>query len=121
MTIMRAVVFVAAMTVVVQAFRPAVTGVVQAFIPRPARDALSLSKGRPAVAGVVQAARPAVTPTFARDVAPIVYEHCAVCHRPGQAAPFPLLSYDDVKKRGELIVKVTARRYMPPWHANAAP
>ena len=61
------------------------------------------------------------TPTFARDVAPIVYGHCAVCHRPGQAAPFPLLSYDDVKKRGELIVKVTARRYMPPWHAIAAP
>jgi hypothetical protein len=59
--------------------------------------------------------------TFAEDVAPIVYEHCAVCHRPGQAAPFPLLSFDDVKKRGELIVRVTARRYMPPWHATHAP
>ena len=72
---------------------------------------------------VVQAFRPAAADslTFARDVAPIVYDHCAVCHRPGQAAPFPLLSYDDVKKRGELIARVTARRYMPPWHANAAP
>jgi hypothetical protein len=61
------------------------------------------------------------SPTFAGDVAPIVYANCAVCHRPGQAAPFSLLSYDDVKKRGALIVSVTARRYMPPWHATPAP
>ena len=61
------------------------------------------------------------SPTFARDVAPIVYANCAVCHRPGQAAPFSLLSYDDVMKRGALIVSVTARRYMPPWHATPAP
>jgi hypothetical protein len=60
-------------------------------------------------------------PTFADDVAPIVYGHCAVCHRPGQAAPFSLLSYDDVKKRGALVVNVTGRRYMPPWHATPAP
>jgi hypothetical protein len=66
-------------------------------------------------------AQTTAAPTFAHDVAPIVYSHCAVCHRPGQAAPFALLSYDDVKKRGSLIVSVTARRYMPPWHATAAP
>ena len=106
---MRSIVVVAAMTVVVQAFRPATrTVVAQAF--------------RPAVADLnIRTTTAAETPTFARDVAPIVYDHCAVCHRPGQAAPFPLLSYDDVKKRGELIVRVTARRYMPPWHANVAP
>jgi hypothetical protein len=63
----------------------------------------------------------ATPPTFSTDIAPIVYDHCVVCHRPGQAAPFSLLSYDDVKKRGELIVKATARRYMPPWHATPAP
>ena len=73
------------------------------------------------VASVAQAFRPAPTPTFAADVAPIVYNHCVVCHRPGQAAPFSLLSYDEVRKRGEQIVKVTARRYMPPWHATSAP
>jgi hypothetical protein len=75
-----------------------------------------------ASAGVPGAiAQPSPSPTFARDVAPIVYQHCAVCHRPGQAAPFPLLSYEDVKKRGPLIISVTARRYMPPWHASASP
>src|SRR6476659_7483608 len=61
------------------------------------------------------------SPTFAADVAPIVYSRCASCHRPGQAAPFSLLSYDDVKRRATLIVAATGRRYMPPWHATPAP
>lgn len=65
-------------------------------------------------------AAPAAVPTFADDVAPIVYSRCVVCHRPDQAAPFPLMSYDDVKRRGALIARVTARRYMPPWHATAS-
>src|SRR4029077_13004609 len=60
------------------------------------------------------------TPTFAADVAPIVYSHCSSCHRPGQAAPFSLLSYEDVKRRATLIVAATGRRYMPPWHATPA-
>src|SRR5204862_5814168 len=33
------------------------------------------------------------------------------------AAPFSLISYDDVRKRGALIADVTRARYMPPWHA----
>ncbi len=60
-------------------------------------------------------------PTFATDVAPIIYNHCSSCHRPGQAAPFSLLSYEDVKRRATLIVSATGRRYMPPWHATPAP
>jgi mono/diheme cytochrome c family protein len=60
-------------------------------------------------------------PTFAEDIAPIVYAHCATCHRPGQAAPFSLLSYEDVKRRATLVVGATSRRYMPPWHATQAP
>ena len=63
---------------------------------------------------------PTAPPTFADDIAPIVYANCTVCHRPGQAAPFSLLSYDDVRKHGKTIVDVTARRYMPPWHASRA-
>ncbi len=38
-----------------------------------------------------------------------------MCHRPGEAAPFSLLSYEDVKKRAKQIADVTRRRYMPPW------
>jgi Tfp pilus assembly protein PilF len=54
-------------------------------------------------------------PTFSRDIAPIVYQQCAPCHRPGEAGPFPLLSYADVKKHARQIADVTQRRYMPPW------
>ena len=53
--------------------------------------------------------------TFARDIAPIIYENCAPCHQPGQAGPFPLLSFDDVKKHAREIVTVTRSRFMPPW------
>lgn len=53
--------------------------------------------------------------TFYRHIAPLVYRSCAPCHRPGQTAPFPLLTYDDVKRHGAQIVAVTRRRYMPPW------
>ena len=57
------------------------------------------------------------TPTFSETIAPIVYGNCVTCHRPGEAAPFSLLTYEDVAKRGKLIAKVTSARYMPPWHA----
>src|SRR5262252_1592615 len=60
---------------------------------------------------------PSNGPTFTENVAPILYEKCVTCHRPGEAAPFSLITYADVKKKGRQIVKVTAARYMPPWHA----
>ena len=53
--------------------------------------------------------------TFTRDVASILFSQCSGCHRPGQAAPFPLLSYDDARKHAKQIAEVTHRRYMPPW------
>src|SRR5215472_6409705 len=56
--------------------------------------------------------------TFSETVAPIIYKNCVACHRPGEAAPFALISYDDVKKRGSLVASVTKSRYMPPWHAE---
>jgi len=61
--------------------------------------------------------RAADTVTFAETIAPILYQNCVTCHRPGEAAPFSLISYEDVKKRGVLIAAVTKSRYMPPWHA----
>ncbi|HZD31378.1 MAG TPA: tetratricopeptide repeat protein [Candidatus Angelobacter sp.] len=61
---------------------------------------------------------PSATPakvTFNHDIAPIVYHYCSSCHRPGEAGPFPLLSYQDVKKHGQQIAAVTQSRFMPPW------
>ena len=48
-------------------------------------------------------------PTFSKDVAPILFEHCATCHRPGQGAPFTLLTYAGRKPRADKIARVTRR------------
>jgi Tfp pilus assembly protein PilF len=53
--------------------------------------------------------------TFARDVAPILFHSCAPCHHPGEAAPFPLLTYTDAKTHAGQIAAVTRMRIMPPW------
>ncbi len=55
-------------------------------------------------------------PTFSGDVARIVFDNCASCHRPGEVGPFPLLTFDEVRKRGKMIERVVSRRLMPPWH-----
>lgn len=58
---------------------------------------------------------PTSGPTFASDVAEIVYSSCTPCHRPGGPTPFSLVDYRDVYKRREQIVEVTGDRLMPPW------
>ena len=59
-------------------------------------------------------------PTFNREIAPILHKNCAVCHRPGEAAPFSLLTYEDAKKRSATIVKAVQARVMPPWKPEPA-
>lgn len=59
--------------------------------------------------------RETVPTTFNRDIAPIVFTHCAPCHHPDGAAPFDLLEYADIIARAEQIADVTQSRYMPPW------
>ncbi len=59
------------------------------------------------------------TVTFAEHVAPIVFAQCADCHRPGQVAPFPLLSYADTKKHAKTALRVIKDREMPPWQPAA--
>ena len=57
--------------------------------------------------------------TFSEHIAPIVFDNCVPCHRPNEAAPFSLMSYRDIQKRGQLIATVVEDRYMPPWHASS--
>ncbi|WP_216641615.1 cytochrome c [Pedobacter ginsengisoli] len=57
--------------------------------------------------------------TFFKNVAPIIYNKCAPCHRPGEAAPFNLISYEDVVKRASFIKDVINTGYMPPWRADS--
>ncbi|HEX4538029.1 MAG TPA: tetratricopeptide repeat protein [Candidatus Acidoferrum sp.] len=53
--------------------------------------------------------------TFNKDIAPLFFQHCATCHRPGESGPFPLLSYKDAKSHARQIAAVTQSRFMPPW------
>jgi hypothetical protein len=67
--------------------------------------------------------RAAATParkdiTYAKHVAPILQQRCQVCHRSDQAAPFPLMTYDDAVKHAPMLKEVTTQRRMPPWHAD---
>lgn len=71
----------------------------------------ALAQQTPTIAGV---------PTFTRDIAPLVVDRCATCHRPGGAAPFSLLTYADVRQRARQIAEVTKSRFMPPWKADPA-
>ena len=62
---------------------------------------------------------PAGTITYSREIAPIVYQHCAECHNPAQSAPFSLLSYADVFKHAAQVQKVVQNGSMPPWLPEA--
>ena len=57
--------------------------------------------------------------TFNEHIAPLVHENCSSCHRPGESAPFPLLTHADLSKRARTINRVVKNRYMPPWHADS--
>src|SRR5689334_23439891 len=73
-----------------------------------------------ATAHIAQGAATDAQVNFNKDIAPIVYKNCSSCHRPGEAAPFSLLSYEDVVRKAKTVGKATASRSMPPWKAEPA-
>jgi hypothetical protein len=60
----------------------------------------------------------AATPTFSKDVAPILYNRCAECHRAGEAAPMALTSYQEARPWAKAIKAAVLQRKMPPWLAD---
>ena len=58
--------------------------------------------------------------TFTEHVAPILYERCTTCHRPGQVGPMSLLTYEDARPWARAIREKVAAREMPPWDADPA-
>ena len=62
----------------------------------------------------------AAAPTFSKDVASIVFNRCAECHRAGEAAPMALTSYKEVRPWAKAIKTAVLSRRMPVWLADAA-
>jgi uncharacterized membrane protein len=67
---------------------------------------------------LVPAQATASTPTFCKDVAPILYRHCTNCHRPGGKAPMPLLTYEQVRPLAKAVNKQVAKGTMPPQNSG---
>ena len=67
---------------------------------------------------IANAAVPAATPTFAKDVAPILYSKCVKCHRPGEVAPMSLIGYNNARPWAKAIKQKVVSREMPPWFAD---
>lgn len=57
----------------------------------------------------------AQTVTYSEQIAPIIYQTCTGCHRPGQIAPFTLMNYDDTVRHALTVNSTVQTRYMPPW------
>ena len=77
-----------------------------------------LSMALMVVAAIVDKRMEAASPTFAKDVAAIIYNKCANCHRPGEVAPMPLTSYAEVRPWSKAIREEVIKRSMPPWFAD---
>ena len=59
------------------------------------------------------------SPTFNKDVLPILQKNCQTCHRPGEAAPMSFLTYKDARPWAKAMKSAVALRKMPPWFADA--
>ena len=70
------------------------------------------------VVGLTDEPTPPSSPTFTKDVAPILFSRCVQCHRPGEIGPMSLLSYQDVRPWAKAIRSKVVAREMPPWGAD---
>ena len=70
------------------------------------------------LAGANVPASGTTAPTFSRDVAPILYQHCVSCHHPGDIAPMSLLTYKDTRPWAASIRQAVLTHKMPPWKAD---
>ncbi|NCF89169.1 MAG: alkyl hydroperoxide reductase, partial [Verrucomicrobiaceae bacterium] len=53
--------------------------------------------------------------TYTKDISPIIYNNCTVCHREGEIGPFPLTNFEEVRDEAYTILHVTRKGTMPPW------
>ena len=84
--------------------------------------ALLVVSSSPAVwaSGSSNSANADADPTYAGEVADILYRNCVSCHRPGEIAPMSLLSYKETRPWAKSIRSVVETGTMPPWHADSS-
>src|SRR3974390_757782 len=70
------------------------------------------------IGALQRASQPPQTPTFYKDVLPILQDHCQSCHRPGEVAPMPLVTYEQTKPWADAIAHSVEMKMMPPWFAD---
>jgi hypothetical protein len=68
--------------------------------------------------GFQQSTPPVHAPTFYKDVMPILQDHCQSCHRPGEVAPMPLVTYEQARSSASAIARQVQMKMMPPWFAD---
>ena len=66
-----------------------------------------------------QPTRPSAAPTFYKDVLPLLQDHCQSCHRSGEVAPMPLVTYEQTRPWAGAIAHAVEMKMMPPWFADA--
>ncbi len=67
---------------------------------------------------VITPAETPVSPTFTREILPILQAHCQTCHRPGEAGPFSMLTYEETRPWAAAMKEAVLRHKMPPWFAD---
>jgi hypothetical protein len=77
-----------------------------------------LGGGGRAVSKEAAESKPKSKITYSKEVARIVQDNCQVCHHPGTAAPFSLMTFDDAVKWADNIKEAVADKRMPPWFAD---
>jgi hypothetical protein len=81
-------------------------------------SATLLIAGSPATLPGARKSETSAVPTFYRDIAPILRQHCEICHRETGIASFSLRTYDDGRRYADAIRSATQARTMPPWFAE---
>jgi hypothetical protein len=69
-------------------------------------------------ATLIASSASAATPTFTKDVAPILFKSCAECHRPSGMAPMSLMTYEEARPWARAVRQKVVAREMPPWGAD---
>jgi len=63
---------------------------------------------------IIAAAGAYRTPTYRRDVMPILEKNCVACHSPGHVAPMPFTTYEEVRPWAPQMKAVVTGKRMPP-------